>query len=258
MTLPIDSFRIPPSGPVMRTDLADVGKLLGVLPSGFIGLVSPQVPATRTLTAGPGFTAGSGGDLSTDRYFNIGGNPDGSIVVNTHDVQVGVLATDVQHGVRGGGTQHEVVTALAAGFMSPAMLAMISPVATSRITFAPGTRNVAIYTVPVSPAGLGRFILTRCIIRLSLAMVGTGSITLSIGSTSGGTEIILPVVITSASAVNVIAGEALASLGAGMPVTNAYEAVFPAGQVVYANLTAAGTVTDGYVDVYLYGVLLSA
>jgi hypothetical protein len=222
------------------------------------GFVPNAVPQTRTLTAGPGFTAGSGGDLSTDRYFDIGANPDGSIVVNVHDLQVGVLASDTQHGLRGGGTQHALVTPLAAGFMSPAMLATISPVATSRITFAPGTRNVAIYTVPVSPAGLGRFILARCIVRLALALVGTGSITFSIGSTSGGTQIILPVAITSASAVNVIAGEALASLGAGMPVTNAYEAVLPAGQVIYANLTAAGTVTDGYVDVYLYGLLLSA
>lgn len=130
--------------------------------------------------------------------------------------------------------------------------------ATSRITFAPGTRNVAIYTVPASPAGLGRFILTRCIVRLALALVGTGSITLSIGSSSGATDIISSVVITSASAVNVIAGEALASLGASMPVSNGYEAVFPAGQIVYANLTAAGSVTDGYVDVYLYGISLSA
>ena len=171
---------------------------------------------------------------------------------------MGVLATDAQHGNRGGGDQHSVVTLLSNGFMSPAMLATISPVATSRITFAPGTRNVAIYTVPASPSGLGRLILTRCLVRVALALVGSGNITFSVGSTSGGTQIILPIVITSSTLETVIAGEAVASLGLGMPSSNAYEAVFSAGEVIYANLTKTGTVTDGYVDVYLYALLVSA
>jgi hypothetical protein len=61
-----------------------------------------------------------GGDLTADRTFDVGANPDGSIVVNANDVQVGVLATDAQHGVRGGGTQHALVTTVVAGFMDPA------------------------------------------------------------------------------------------------------------------------------------------
>ena len=74
------------------------------------------VGPTRTLTAGSGLTGG--GDLSADRTFNVGANADGSITVNTNDIQVGVLASDTQHGSRGGGSQHSVVTTSVNGFMS--------------------------------------------------------------------------------------------------------------------------------------------
>jgi hypothetical protein len=68
--------------------------------------------------AGDGLTGG--GDLTGDLVFHVGANEDGSIVVNDDDIQVGVLATDAQHGVRGGGTQHAVATTSVAGFMSAA------------------------------------------------------------------------------------------------------------------------------------------
>jgi hypothetical protein len=74
------------------------------------------VPSTRTLTAGGGLTGG--GDLSADRSFDIVANADGSIVVNSNDIQVGILASDTQHGSRGGGTQHSAVTTSVNGFMS--------------------------------------------------------------------------------------------------------------------------------------------
>lgn len=73
------------------------------------------VPPTRDLAAGDGLTGG--GDLTADRVFSVGAPPDGSIQVNADSVQVGTLATDGQHGSRGGGAQHAVATALAAGFM---------------------------------------------------------------------------------------------------------------------------------------------
>ena len=81
------------------------------------GLGPGSVPIGRTLTAGTGLTGG--GDLSANRTFNVVANADGSIVANADDVQVGVLASDAQHGVRGGGLVHAlVVPAGAAGFMS--------------------------------------------------------------------------------------------------------------------------------------------
>lgn len=73
------------------------------------------IPNTRTITAGAGLTGG--GDLSADRTINVGANVDGSIVVNADDIQVGILATDAQHGSRGGGTLHAAVTNAAAGFV---------------------------------------------------------------------------------------------------------------------------------------------
>lgn len=80
-------------------------------------IAAGAVPPARTLTAGAGLTGG--GTLAADRTFDVVANADGSIVVNTNDVQVGVLATDAQHGVRGGGTQHAVAIAGgAAGFLS--------------------------------------------------------------------------------------------------------------------------------------------
>jgi hypothetical protein len=153
--------------------------------------------------------------------------------------------------------------ALAAGsvgdIVSEAISAFIgqSAVATSRIAFAPGSRTVTIYTVPATPTGNGRFVLTRCIVRLSAALVGTGNVTFKLGSTSGGAQIISSLVVNNSTAMTVLAGEAIASLGSDMLAANAYEAVYNAGQSFYANLVIAGSVTDGQIDVYLYGELLS-
>jgi hypothetical protein len=76
-----------------------------------------EVPRVRALSAGAGLTGG--GDLSADRSFAVGAHVDGSIVVHADDVQVGVLATDAQHGNRGGGPLHPLaVIDGAAGFFS--------------------------------------------------------------------------------------------------------------------------------------------
>lgn len=47
-----------------------------------------------------------------------------------YTLKVGVLATDAQHGVRGGGTQHAAVTDLANGFMTSAQKAALEQAAT--------------------------------------------------------------------------------------------------------------------------------
>ena len=75
--------------------------------------------STVVLTAGAGLTGG--GDITASRTFDVGANADGSIVVNADDIQVGVLATDAQHGNRGGGGLHALAVASgAAGFISGA------------------------------------------------------------------------------------------------------------------------------------------
>jgi hypothetical protein len=84
------------------------------------------VPTTRTLTAGAGLTGG--GDLSIDRTFNVIA-ANGSITVNADSIEVGVI-TDTNHGARGGGTLHSVVTTSVAGFMSAADKTKLDGVAT--------------------------------------------------------------------------------------------------------------------------------
>lgn len=71
-----------------------------------------------TVTAGAGLTGGGSASTVT---LDVVANADGSIVVAADDVKVGVLATDVQHGTRGGGGVHaNVAAAGAAGFMTGA------------------------------------------------------------------------------------------------------------------------------------------
>lgn len=61
------------------------------------------------------------GLVRTGTTLAVGANADGSIVVNADDIRVGVLATDAQHGDRGGGSQHATAVAGgAAGFLSGA------------------------------------------------------------------------------------------------------------------------------------------
>lgn len=80
---------------------------------------STLIADTRDLIAGAGLTGG--GTLAADRTFTVGAHADASIVVAADTVQVGVLATDAQHGVRGGGTQHaDVIAGGASGFMDGA------------------------------------------------------------------------------------------------------------------------------------------
>ena len=86
-----------------------------------------KVPNTRTLFAGAGLVGT--GDLSADRTINVVANPDGSIVVNANDLRVGVLATDAQHGSRGGGSLHPDATGVTSGFMSSGDKAKLGTVA---------------------------------------------------------------------------------------------------------------------------------
>ncbi len=89
--------------------------------------------STVVLTAGAGMTGG--GDITASRTFDVVGNADGSIVVNADDIQVGVLATDAQHGNRGGGSLHALaVPSGAAGFLSGADKQIIDDLGTTYVT----------------------------------------------------------------------------------------------------------------------------
>jgi len=78
-----------------------------------------DVVGTSTLAAvkfASGTPRGAGAGLVLNANdLDIGANADGSITVNTNDIQVGTLASDTQHGSRGGGTQHAAAVAGAPG-----------------------------------------------------------------------------------------------------------------------------------------------
>jgi hypothetical protein len=79
---------------------------------GTTGLVFAQ------FNAGSAYLAGNGLVL-TGNTFDVVANADGSIVSNANDIQVGILATDAQHGNRGGGGIHALAIAGGAdGFLS--------------------------------------------------------------------------------------------------------------------------------------------
>ena len=99
--------------------------LVTTLTHGFLGfldkrklnsLITNAVPNTIQVIAGAGLTGG--GDLSANRTINVIANADNSITVNADDIQVGILATDAQHGNRGNGSLHTAATTIANGFMA--------------------------------------------------------------------------------------------------------------------------------------------
>ena len=135
------------------------------------------VPQSRTLTAGAGLTGG--GDLSANRTFDVGANADGSIVVNANDLQVGVLATDVQHGMRGGGTQHAVATTSTAGFMSATDKTNLDALSTGTWTNYTPTVTAGAGTFTTITGQAGRYIkignTVHLVVRVSITTNGTAS-----------------------------------------------------------------------------------
>ena len=93
------------SGWILTTD-API--LLGTSP-----LTFARFTGAAQVVAGDGLT-------KTANTLNVVAHTDASIVVSADAVQVGVLATDAQHGARGGGTQHAPASPSVAGFQSAA------------------------------------------------------------------------------------------------------------------------------------------
>ena len=85
------------------------------------------------MNAGDGLT-------KTGNTLNVGANGDGSIVVNSDNIQVGVINA-TQHGTLVGGDLHELVSDSTAGFMAPAEHTKLAGVA-NNATYSPqGSSN---------------------------------------------------------------------------------------------------------------------
>ncbi|MCK9567754.1 hypothetical protein M0R72_02240 [Candidatus Pacearchaeota archaeon] len=116
------------------------------------------------------------------------------------------------------------------------------------------TSNTIIDTRPANPSGINRWKLVSIDVRLKTAITGSGipSAIFSVGSTSGGQQVVLNQSIIEATAVGtIIGGLALSTLGTDMSQSNGFEAMYPASQELYANVTTSGSVSTGEVTVYL-------
>lgn len=111
--------------------------------------------------ASPGvYVAGNGINI-TGLTISAVAAPDGSIVVGPTGIGVGVLASDAQHGVRGGGTQHAVALPAVPGFIGglPA-----SSVANNPALYNDATGKVlkaAAYTIPAVDGTVGQVLTTN-------------------------------------------------------------------------------------------------
>jgi hypothetical protein len=116
------------------------------------------------------------------------------------------------------------------------------------------TANTLIDTRPASPSGINRWKLVSIDVRLKTAITGGGSpsAAISVGSTSGGQQIVLSQTVLPAVAVGtIIGGFSLSTLGSDMSQANGFEAMYPASQAIYANVTATNSPATGAVTIYL-------
>ena len=96
--------------------------------------------ALTWIQTGGAFSVSAGNGLTkSGTTLHVGANADGSILVHADDIQIGVLATDAQHGNRGGGTLHDVATTSVAGFLSAADKTKLDGLPSSAV---PTTRTV--------------------------------------------------------------------------------------------------------------------
>jgi hypothetical protein len=106
-------------------------------------------------------------------------------------------------------------------------------------------------TRPATPTGQGRWKLMSIDLRLKVGL-GSGSSIISIGSTSGGQQIVLNQTILPATSVGtIVGGFALNTLGSGMSQVTGFEVVYPASQQIWANVTPSGSPSTGTITAYL-------
>jgi hypothetical protein len=117
------------------------------------------------------------------------------------------------------------------------------------------TANTVIDTRPASPSGTNRWKLMSIDLRVKVELAGSGgspSSVISIGSTSGGQEIVLNQTVLPATSVgSIVGGFSLETLGTDMSQVNGFEAMYPASQNIYANVTQTDNPSSGTITAYL-------
>lgn len=231
-----------------------------------VASVTGAAHAATTLTAGAGLTGG--GDLSAGRTFDVGANADGSITVNANDLQVGVLATDAQHGNRGGGGIHANAAAGGggvAGFMSGADKIKLDTIAANATVASVGatapitTTGGANPTIGINaasgaaPGSMSAADFTK------LAGIGAGATVVSVGGTApiastGGANPAISIGAASGASpgsmsaadftklAGITAGAAVASVSGTAPIVSG-GGTTPAISITAATTLAAGSMS---------------
>jgi len=109
-------------------------------------------PLTFARFTGAAQVVAGAGLTKTGDTLDVVAHADGSIVVAADSVQVGVLATDAQHGARAGGTQHAAATTAVAGFLAAADKLKLDGVATGAAALTSST-PAAVGLTPVVGVG---------------------------------------------------------------------------------------------------------
>lgn len=131
-----------------------------------------------------------------------------------------------------------------------------APVGSGTIVFptTAGSADATAFTVPASPTGAGRFLLTIVLVRETVLIVGSGTVALRVGTTTGGNELMTDQVVSSATTVGtIVGGQDLATLGLSLIAGNGYSVILPAGTAVKIRATTTGTLSAGQATLYVYG-----
>jgi hypothetical protein len=106
----------------------------------------------------------------------------------------------------------------------------------------PASGQTLDYTLYTNTTG-GPVLLSGVLLRVSQALVGSGAVALTIGTSAGGTEFLASQSLTSATAAGIY-GAWQTQLGSRFLVAQDYNAVLNAGESVIARMVGSGTITQ--------------
>jgi archaellum component FlaF (FlaF/FlaG flagellin family) len=105
--------------------------------------------------------------------------------------------------------------------------------------------DTTVYTVPASPTGAGRAVVTGVVLRVKTALVGGGSNALTVGATAGTTGYLLSQTIAASAspAVGYMYGLPFIQLGALFVAADGYNAQIAAAATIVVSMVVTGAVT---------------
>jgi hypothetical protein len=120
-----------------------------------------------------------------------------------------------------------------------------------------GTADVTAYTVPASPSGSNRFIVTLMTITLETAITGSGTVVVRGGTITGGNELLVDSATwNSSTPVGTAVGVPISDLGTSFPASAGYMAALAASATVKARATTGGGgISAGAAKVRVWGYL---